>query len=60
VATLELTEEETDVLRTILENDFGDLRMEIANTDSADFRDMLKEREAVIKRLILSLGGSIE
>jgi len=59
VATLQLTEEEADILRTLLENDLGDLRMEISNTDSADFREMLKVREAVIKRLIPALGGSI-
>ena len=60
MATLQLTDHEAGILRTLLENDLGDLRMEIANTDSAPFRDKLKEREVIIKRLIGALGGSID
>ena len=59
MANLQLTEHEANILRTLLENDLGDLRMEIANTDSAPFRETLKEREAVLRRLIVGLGGSI-
>lgn len=58
MANLQLSDHEADILRKLLENDLGDLRMEIANTDSAPFRDKLKERESIIKRLIGALGGS--
>ncbi len=60
MANIQLTDNEADVLCKLLENDLGDLRMEIANTDSAPFRETLKEREAVIKRLIGALGGAAD
>jgi len=60
VANLQLTDHEAHILQNLLENDLGDLRMEVANTDSAPFRDKLKEREVIIKRLIAALGGSVE
>ena len=47
---LDLTREEREVLLEILEADLSDLRMEIADTDSLDFRDMLKGRKASWRR----------
>jgi len=35
----------------ILENDISELRMEIANTDRQGYRDMLKNREALMKTI---------
>jgi hypothetical protein len=55
--TIELTTDEAGMLRSILENDLSDLRMEIANTDSQDFRDALKRREELLKRLVATLSG---
>lgn len=52
---VELTTSEADHLRDILENYLGDLRMEIAATDSKDFRDDLKETEVFIKDLLARL-----
>jgi len=49
---LDLTREEREVLLEILETDLSDLRMEIADTDSLDFRDMLKGRKAVLAKVI--------
>jgi hypothetical protein len=50
--TLELTSTEADELRRALESYLSDLRMEIAGTDSWDFRQALKERKAVLARLL--------
>jgi hypothetical protein len=44
-----ITEEERALLMDILENDISELRMEIANTDRLGYRDMLKNREALMK-----------
>jgi hypothetical protein len=53
---LTLTDEEAGTLRRVLEEYVSDLRMEIADTDSMDFRDQLKREEAFLKRLIEKLG----
>lgn len=54
---LELTAEERDILLQVLENVLSDLRMEIADTDSFDYREMLKERKAAIAKLLEGLKG---
>ena len=53
---LTLTDSEASTLRRVLEEYVSDLRMEIANTDSMDFRDQLKREEAFLKKLIEQLG----
>ncbi len=55
---LELTEAQASELREILESYLGDLRMEVAQTDSMDYRERLKAREVVIKDLLLRLRES--
>jgi hypothetical protein len=52
MARLDLDERETEALRGVLEDYVSDLRMEIANTDSQDVRDELKEREKLLKRIL--------
>ncbi len=52
MATIELADEEVQVLREVLVNYLSDLRMEIGNTDSKDYRDRLKRKEEVIKRIL--------
>ena len=49
--TIELADEEAEVLRSVLEEYISELRMEVANTDSMDFRDALKHKEEILKRL---------
>lgn len=51
----DLTDEERRILLEVLESDRSDLRMEIANTDSMDFREMLKTRKAAVKKAIAAL-----
>ena len=53
--TVELTDVEANLLSEILQSD-SDLRMEIASTDLKSFRDKLKDKEAIITRLLKRLG----
>ncbi len=55
---LQLDEETRNTLAETIESAIGDLRMEIADTDSYDFRQMLKVREATLKRLLADLAGA--
>jgi hypothetical protein len=52
---LDLSEEERQILLEVLETALSDLRMEIADTDRMDFREMLKERKAVLSKVIEAL-----
>ena len=53
---MELTADEALLLKEILQNYLGDLRMEIAGTDLQSFRDKLISNEELIKRIIDRLG----
>jgi hypothetical protein len=50
--TIELADEDAEILRAVLEEYISDLRMEVSNTDSMDFREQLKRKETVLKRLV--------
>lgn len=52
---LDLTAEEARILYDALHSYLSDLRMEIANTDAYDFRQGLKQREEVLRRIIEQL-----
>ena len=52
---LDLTKEEKDILTTVLESYLSDLRMEIADTDRMDFRESLKKRKDVLKKVLEAL-----
>jgi hypothetical protein len=52
---VELTTEEAEELHEILDNYLSDLRMEIVDTESHDFREMLKKRKVFIQRLLEQL-----
>lgn len=54
---LTLTAQEAATLRSALQSYVSDLRMEIADTDSMDFRERLKAEETLLKRLLEQLGG---
>jgi hypothetical protein len=49
---LTLEPEDVDLLERVLSGRLGDLRMEISNTDSYDFRQDLKADEARLKALL--------
>jgi hypothetical protein len=54
---LTLTDQDATTLKKALQTYLSDLRMEVANTDAQDFREGLKQEEAVITRLVDELGG---
>jgi hypothetical protein len=55
--TLTLTTLEANLLEELLKSNLSDLRMEVAGTDLKDLRDELKEKEAIITRLIERLAS---
>lgn len=55
---LDLSKGDEAILRDVLEAAFSDLGMEIAATDSHDFRERLKERREVVRKAIDALGNS--
>src|SRR3989338_1883554 len=58
VPELKLPNDEAKTLHGVLTEYLSDLRMEIANTDSFDFREDLKRTETLLKGLIAVLEGS--
>jgi hypothetical protein len=52
VAQIELTDQEAELLRNVLEEYVSDLRMEVSNTDNMDFREALKEKERILRGLV--------
>jgi hypothetical protein len=55
--TIDLTPEERAMLVEMLEIRLADLRMEISDTDSLDFRNELKKRKEALAKLIDALKG---
>lgn len=53
---LELSHTDAEVLRLALESYLSDLRMEIADTDSMDFREGLKARKLVLRGIANKLA----
>ena len=53
---VDFTQEEIDILGEILTSYLSELRMEIAATDSRELRSSMKEKEALIKKLMGRLG----
>lgn len=55
MSSLSLNEEEHELLIDVLRQTISDLRMEIADTDSHDFRMALHRREDLLKQLLARL-----
>jgi hypothetical protein len=58
MARIELSAQEAEELAEILENELSDLRMEIVDTDSQDFRGGLKRRKELLARVLDQLKNS--
>lgn len=54
---INLTDNEAAMLKEILSDTLSDIRFEIANTERMTYREQIKEREALIKKLIEDLDG---
>lgn len=59
MVTVELTQEDAYVLKDVLETVLSDIRMEICDTDSVDFRDGLKREKNALQRLISQLQSKV-
>ena len=59
VAQITLTREEAATLRGVLNSYLSDLRMEIADTDSMQFREDLKREEETLKKLLQQLDAEL-
>ncbi len=55
---LDLNDTETTHLIEALESYLSDLRYEIADTDSQDFRELLKEKKAALEKTLMILKQS--
>ena len=54
---IDLNPTEAEVLRMVLESYLSDLRMEIAGTDSMDFREGLKARKLVLRKVLAQINA---
>jgi hypothetical protein len=54
---IDLQPAEAEVLKVVLESYLSDLRMEIADTDSMDFRDRLKARKMVLRKVVALINA---
>jgi len=52
---LDLDKDERDILTEIVTSYLSDLRYEIADTDSFDFRSQLKTRESILNGVLAKL-----
>lgn len=57
---LNLNIEEREVLINVLESHLSNLRYEIADTDSLDFRNGLKKKEILLTKLLDTLRQSVD
>ena len=55
IVDLALTREEAEEVRLVLESSFADLHLEIRHTDRYEFREILKERRAVLQGVLRRL-----
>lgn len=58
--SLTLSAEERELLQDVLRESISDLRMEIADTDSGDYRAMLHRREDLLKQIAARLDVDTE
>lgn len=57
---IELTPEEASELREVLNRYLSDLRMEIVDTDSSGYKDILKEEKSVVAHILARLAEQME
>ena len=57
---IDLTEEERDLLENMLESCLSDLRVEVSDTARHDYKQMLKQREAILRKIIAAVHGAKE
>lgn len=55
---LDIDDTEVPMLREILASDLSELGYEIANTDSQEFREQLRQKQRLLKRVVGQLGDA--
>ena len=58
--TMKLTDEEAVILHNIIKAFFEELRMEIMHTDRREYRDMLKQQEVIVRKMLEDLEAKTE
>jgi len=58
IVDLALTPEEAEEVRLVLESSLADLHLEIRHTDRYEFREILKERRAVLQEALRRLSAT--
>jgi hypothetical protein len=58
--SLTLNDEERELLEEVLKETISELRMEIADTDSHDYRVELHKREDMLKAMVKRIGTTTE
>jgi hypothetical protein len=57
MARIDLSDDEAALLREVCEDALSELHSEIVHTDSLDFREGLKRKEAFLKSLLARLSA---
>jgi hypothetical protein len=57
---LDMSIDDVQILVDLLDTAVSEIRMEIMQTDSRDYRKMLQERETLLKKLHLELMGKLQ
>jgi hypothetical protein len=60
MVTIQLSEEEAECLKRLLDWTLSDLRMEIGRTERQAFREKLKTEKAVLQKVLSQLDGAEE
>ena len=58
--TMKLNDEEAMILHNIIKNFIEELRMEIMHTDRREYRDMLKQQEVIVRKMLEDLEAKTE
>ena len=53
---IDLTAAERELMKSLLEQEFEDIRSELHHTQNHEYRDNLKERERVIREVLAKLS----
>jgi hypothetical protein len=57
---LDMSIDDVQMLVDLLDTAVSEIRMEIMQTDSRDYRKMLQERETLLKKLHMDLMGKLQ
>lgn len=55
MAILELDQEEAEMLEKVLEKEIADLRVEIRHSGSSECRELLRNKEGLVEKVLSSL-----